>query len=288
MFEEETNSRATNYSHPKGGLTIQASLFLILKRIRKTEKLMVLWVDVICINQGDNKDKSQQVKLLPLIFQRSECTYTFLAKDPGQDTALGMLMQVSMQLYLNNDTTLEAPPGFPGCPDHWLESGVPPQDDPVWQELVELLDHTWFKRVWIVQEAIASPTVIFMCDKFTIRRNTMAQAFRYLGQSRVLPPEVLVANEPFKTLDSLREWDARQTRWSILLLLDVFCGLQSGLKRNRFYALLGIECDRNLPDFESRVGRKRNAACTPRRNQALSQTDSIMDSRLDCIEITIS
>ncbi|CEI61900.1 unnamed protein product [Fusarium venenatum] len=235
---------------PEGVLNIQASLFLVLKRIRKTDKPMVLWVDAICINQNDKKEKSQQVKLLPQIFQRSECTYAFLAKDPGHDTAIKMLTRAFIDLIGINDKTSESLSDISECPDDLAKFEVPSQNDPIWQDLAELLDHTWFKRVWIVQEAVASPSVIFVCDKLSIGWNVMSQALTYLDSGRSLPPEVSVAMEPFTTLDNLREWDARQTRWSILLLLEGFRGLQSGLKRDRFYALLGIACDGNLPDFE--------------------------------------
>ncbi|KAF9777760.1 hypothetical protein IL306_004328 [Fusarium sp. DS 682] len=214
------------------------------------DKPIVLWVDAICINQRDNQEKSQQVQLLPLIFQRSECTYAFLGKDPQQDAAVVMLLQVLVHQQLIDDENMTWPKKLPKCPKDWKETGIAPRDHPVWAGLIELLNHAWFRRVWIVQEAVASPIVKFVCDKYIIRWEDMAQALWYLVKDGVLSHDVLDALQPFRILNDLRAWDERQTRWSILLLLEVFRGLQSTLKRDRYYALLGIACDGNLPDFE--------------------------------------
>ncbi|KAK5113330.1 hypothetical protein LTR85_010947 [Meristemomyces frigidus] len=55
---------------------------------------------------------------------------------------------------------------------------------------------------------------------------------------------------PFLTLGSLREWEARKKRWTIFQLLEGFRYVDSTLKRDRFFALLGIASDGHLEGFE--------------------------------------
>jgi hypothetical protein len=52
----------------------------------------MLWVDTICINQKDNTEKAQQIRLLPKIFQNTASTYAFLKGGKGSDAAIRMLM----------------------------------------------------------------------------------------------------------------------------------------------------------------------------------------------------
>ena len=52
------------------------------------------WVDAVCINQKNNKEKAQQVRLLPKTFQTATSTYAFLEGGKASDTAMEMLMQI--------------------------------------------------------------------------------------------------------------------------------------------------------------------------------------------------
>jgi hypothetical protein len=54
----------------------------------------LLWVDAICIDQENNAEKAQQIRLLPRIFQGASSTCAFLGGGEEIDAAIEMLMQV--------------------------------------------------------------------------------------------------------------------------------------------------------------------------------------------------
>jgi hypothetical protein len=56
--------------------------------------------------------------------------------------------------------------------------------------------------------------------------------------------------KPFERLAAQREWEARNHRWCLLLLLENFRYAQSTLSRDRLFALLGLASDGNDPKFE--------------------------------------
>lgn len=59
---------------------------------------------------------------------------------------------------------------------------------------------------------------------------------------------------PVSTLTSLREWEARKRRFNLLTLLDTFHYLDSTLKRDHLFALLGLARDGNEKDFTPQYG----------------------------------
>jgi hypothetical protein len=53
---------------------VTRSLFLALRCLRKPAGERILWVDAICINQADTRDKSNQVSMIGEIYRRSQET----------------------------------------------------------------------------------------------------------------------------------------------------------------------------------------------------------------------
>jgi len=89
-----SDQQAKELVTPDGTLQITFSLNKALRGLRHREKAIMLWVDAVCINQKDNNEKAQQIRLLPKIFQNAASTYAFLGGVKGSDAAIRMLMQV--------------------------------------------------------------------------------------------------------------------------------------------------------------------------------------------------
>lgn len=57
----------------------------MLRHLRKREKQRFLWIDAICINQNDNKEKACQVQLMEEIYQQAENVHVWLGEGNSQD-----------------------------------------------------------------------------------------------------------------------------------------------------------------------------------------------------------
>jgi hypothetical protein len=66
-------------------MSIPASAASALRCMRLPEQNRTLWIDCICIDQDDNLEKGQQVRLMADIYTSSICTLAFI----GNDEALG-------------------------------------------------------------------------------------------------------------------------------------------------------------------------------------------------------
>jgi hypothetical protein len=72
--------------HISGGMfSAQRNLKSALHHLRYLDKVRVLWVDALCINQTDNKEKSSQVAQMGNIYKRAEQTTVWLG-EAGDDS----------------------------------------------------------------------------------------------------------------------------------------------------------------------------------------------------------
>lgn len=62
-------------------VNVPQSSMAALRRMRLTDVERVVWIDAICINQGDNSEKSSQVALMSDIYERGDHNLIFLGDD---------------------------------------------------------------------------------------------------------------------------------------------------------------------------------------------------------------
>jgi hypothetical protein len=239
--------------------------------LRHRKEAILLWVDAICINQDDNVEKAQQIRLLPMIFQRAEFAYAFLGDFEGGDAAMEMLMQIRAKaayeelLTVCSDTSgrkselasnsKDWPEELARVPASWKDRCMPLPDDNVWGSVQEMFSCPWFRRVWIVQEVVTASRVRVVCGKWIVDWSDLHCAIEIVDR------EVQISESdrflrlrsswaPFLTLAAQREWEARHYRWSFISLLENFRHVGSTLSRDRFFALLGLASDANDAGFE--------------------------------------
>ena len=133
----------------------------------------------------------------------------------------------------------------------WQKAGIPSTDDPIWRDVETFFDRDWFRRAWIVQEAVASPAMTIVCGKWRVDCNELFIAIHSINEELQLTKNIGSASwDPFLKLASHRVWEARHKRWSLFLLLETFRHVDSSLKRDRFFSLLGLANDGDLEEFE--------------------------------------
>ncbi|KAL1873513.1 hypothetical protein Daus18300_003876 [Diaporthe australafricana] len=128
-----------------------------------------LWIDAICINQGDNNEKSSQVSMMDLIYSNAQTVVVWLGEEdfhtPGALKTMKALAEVDFSkfekmpffddydAFTAYDTLLEAGKIL-GLPD--IEAGE-------WRDYAAFLQRKWFERIWVVQEKVfAKNTEVFV------------------------------------------------------------------------------------------------------------------------------
>ncbi|KAM5359908.1 hypothetical protein ACJZ2D_014111 [Fusarium nematophilum] len=122
---------------------ITPNLHAALKYIRSPTEPMVLWVDAMCIDQGNTSEMSMQVPMMRDIYQLSNHVIAWLGE---ADSASSHAMD-----YLASDAwESEAPRGHPQALQLALDS---------------LFSRPYWTRVWVMQEVAAAKQVTLMCGQ---------------------------------------------------------------------------------------------------------------------------
>ncbi|KUI52702.1 Heterokaryon incompatibility protein 6, OR allele [Cytospora mali] len=141
-----------------------------LKNIRDTP----IWIDQLCINQGDIAEKNVQVALMDRIYAQAEEVVSWLGEKDGQiDAAIQLLERLGS--WPRNDDE----PG-PAAAAH-LVRAIP---DDGWQALAGLLSRPYFKRAWIVQEVALARRLLVLCGDHVIDWEDLAATSNLLEESR--------------------------------------------------------------------------------------------------------
>jgi hypothetical protein len=261
-----TDQRSEELITPDGALSIMPSLSKALRGLRQKNEAIMIWADAICINQADNEEKAQQIQLLSRIFQASKFTYAFIDAGEEADAALEMLMRVRSRAI--REERKWAQEDFDEVHEDdevdecdrssssalWESNRIPPLHDPVWASVRAMFENPYFRRVWVIQEVIAARGVKVVLGKWLFDWNDLHLALETVDSEVQISDEdfseLRASWEPFLLLAALREWEARQHRWCLIMLLEHFRYAQSTLSRDRLFALVGLASDGNETDFE--------------------------------------
>lgn len=149
---------------------VSANLLNFLKshRRRCTDnpelRKMPLWIDNVCINQADTKERSHQVSLMKSIYQNASMVISWLGPSfPFSDWTFGVLRSFKEQIdrtHIAVDSDLTSIQ-LKVTDASWLS--LFPQackSDPslgttlrsvVWDSIRELCEHIYWRRVWVFQ-----------------------------------------------------------------------------------------------------------------------------------------
>jgi hypothetical protein len=132
----------------------------------------VLWIDAICINQNDLKERGQQVKRMASIYKMARRVVVWLGEEEDNSTmALRTLEMLSTKISPPDMRKAIKPTSTPGSEAHWADPTAHlPFNDLEWTSINDLFGRAWFERLWIWQEIrMANRDAIILCGFSTIR-----------------------------------------------------------------------------------------------------------------------
>lgn len=134
-------------------IDISQNLFSALLHLRKRQ-VPLLWVDYICINQEDLKERASQVKLMKDVYQTAHCVWVWLGDEDKLSTQAFDHMHGMIQ-HRNFGSIDELLPDWTVDPDLMHPKKC--------EALSSILSRPWFRRVWILQEVIAARSAVMVC-----------------------------------------------------------------------------------------------------------------------------
>jgi Heterokaryon incompatibility protein (HET) len=138
---------------------ITPNLELALRSLRRKDRARLLWIDAICINQNDMKERNEQVPKMNKIYgqARNVCIWVGEADDKSE-MALEFIRTRVLSLWEFDDL----------CKN--------PEMSKSWDALVSLMRRPWFSRRWVVQEIALAKRGTLYCGKDSISWQDFADA----------------------------------------------------------------------------------------------------------------
>ncbi|KAI1483789.1 HET-domain-containing protein [Daldinia eschscholtzii] len=155
---------------------ITKNLYRILQALRRPNATRAIWVDAICINQSDDREKTHQVRLMRDIYSKAESTIIWLSENKTSQKSTedgGQHIPFKMGKELNIDennlaTILEE------CLKHSMNSLWTEKQWAIYIMLFhcvrQIHSNSWWERIWTIQEGalpVRAPTILFRGHSFS-------------------------------------------------------------------------------------------------------------------------
>lgn len=248
-------------------LHIRPNLETFLKTLRHDTAITTLWVDAICINQGDDDEKAHQVNQMDQVYRGQDVFIWLGEASKNSHLAISLIVEYNKRiLTAESDDELSQAIDF-------LVSSVSTHRAH-WAALWELLGRPWFTRRWIVQECVLSAEkkmfigdIEFRWDWLVAVATQLPWSFYPVGPElvdledaeQVQFPELNIG-PPVDRFGSLKRlWITSKTpeghSWTLEELLERFYSYTSSDPRDAIYSFVSmtndIERPRWLPDYSS-------------------------------------
>ncbi|KAL7893891.1 heterokaryon incompatibility domain-containing protein, partial [Trichoderma sp. TUCIM 5745] len=225
-------------------MSITANLYLALKSLRYPHSDRILWIDAVCINQSNVKERNHQVAQMSDIYKQASRVIFFLGNATFTTDAFMHFMQLFQQ-----ECSKYAYRSWTRDDERWKKIRAVAQektqafDDVPCQGLRSLLSRPWFRRVWILQEVASAKSAIVCCGNLAVAANIFAIAPIIFGVKPSVHCQSVIDIMP-------GPW--RQTSWwrekpSLYTLLLRFGETEASEPRDLIYALTAIAAESDSP-----------------------------------------
>lgn len=171
-------------------LPVTQNLAEALQYFRYKDKPRTLWIDAICVNQQNLKERSQQVKRMADVYSKAARVVVWLGPE-SDDSSLAMDCFDKIASKVKVDWTTLSMSAITH-EVHWADTVTQSPLEP--HEMLainHLIYRSWFERLWIWQEVIlASEHTQVMCgSRKTLWNSLRATAFWLYVKNRPWFPE---------------------------------------------------------------------------------------------------
>ncbi|KAK7415674.1 hypothetical protein QQX98_005706 [Neonectria punicea] len=187
-----------------------------------------LWIDMVCIDQKDMREKALQIPLMRDIYSKASAVVVWIHE---YDSYLRYAFQYLRQI------------GGYGL-------GEEVSFDPMgWDAIQRLLGCEWFRRRWVIQESVLPQDAIFLCGPDSISMNELFQGIDMaVGTllARPRPMKKLKSGNtgqvrPVRVLRELKKaFKKDKDQFGLLWLMENLRFTRATLAHDQVYALLGI------------------------------------------------
>ncbi|KAF5679195.1 heterokaryon incompatibility protein het-6 [Fusarium heterosporum] len=249
-------------------LPLSQTLLDLFNSLKKKSSKLTLWIDAICINQGDTSEKEFQVPLMGRIYSCAkevlvwlgnsdsitQDAFRFMKADKGDSQIRPEPVVGSSSFYAKIQTVYRRVSSF--SQQKKEESGL--------ESALLLLQRPWFQRVWVIQEVTAGSNIQVGCgddrvgmDQFSDGVSAIWNTFTGLGRYQDDHPAILGFWCVTRMISIREEYQKKVAEgqrgvcYETLLQAAFHC--QATRSRDKVFAFHGIADSRPVPKANYRI-----------------------------------
>jgi len=240
-------------------VSVSASLHGALEALRQRNYDVLVWVDALCIDQANQEERSEQVRLMTNIYAQAESVAVWLGGE-ADDSVLGMR-------FLRE---LAETARMPNAIARFLSKAQKQELEAV----ASLFERDYWSRLWVVQEIFNAKTIQILCGTSSVEYSAFSRASAILGHHREIlnslfpagqgrgqvalrsqfsVPQALVHQGPASFPDFRLFRDAhRDDNPNATILLDALCSCRRKFAadpRDKVFGILGVLPPRIREEF---------------------------------------
>ena len=214
------------------------------------------WMDTLCIDQSNDVEKAQQIRLMSDIFANAKMTMGWLGP-PSEEQAMPVEFIYELQDKVKASIVRRQPLGV-------QDFSNTPSEEEKWAALALFLENPFFQRAWIIQEIVLSEQFILTDGSHVIAWDVMAEVV-FMIQGTGLTT-YLMGNQEGKNLavsqgvagivasHMIRLRRREKRPHSLIECISQCRYLRATDPRDKVFALIAMASDGSDPAFEPRYG----------------------------------
>lgn len=240
-------------------LQIPCNLEKTLRYLRFAHKPRAMWIDGLCINQGNNVEKGLQVSRMGQVYRLACRVFIWLGEEEKASThALNTMLWIGSKVIVDwarVSVTLRPECIEPNFQD--VNIGIPLQPGDT-EAIYHLLSRRWFDRLWVRQEVMLSEErAVIQCGHHEIPWPPFRRALACIYQKP--RPRTPFHDKLNNRLLSLRGLIGQAPKVPLGYARSAFGQSDCADPRDRIYALLEFLPDNEkamigFPDYSKEVG----------------------------------
>ncbi|CZR66483.1 uncharacterized protein PAC_16384 [Phialocephala subalpina] len=170
-------------------LRVTENCKLALQELRReakvNSKIQVIWIDAICINQGDPEERRQQVLIMRSIYIGAQNLIIWLGPEADDSVKAIEILTKFVRCECEGPKHLQ----------EWQKYFEGPSRYKHWLSIAKFFSRSWFRRVWVVQEYTAFANKNepeFYCRSNRLKRSAINLAALagdfWMNTSPIYPP----------------------------------------------------------------------------------------------------
>jgi hypothetical protein len=238
-------------------LPINASLDLALRRLRRRDIKRRLWVDAICIDQYNVKERQIQIRYMCNIYRGAQRVIVYLGEEADGSEQMPELFRAMAYIRALSKSREADPNARLEHSDHTCDVTLCLAGSSAWAAARAFYGRPWMRRVWVIQEMVVAKDLVFVCGNWQLPREIIEEAVYasiecpymdpYTGSTMDDRKEGL--NQLFRMLVMTTEATVQNSGSDLIDLLVLIFNTKASDRRDHLYGILSLSQEAQAPDL---------------------------------------